>query len=59
MTPKDSEYIRTSLKALDDSHLMTLKLWLKDRVGQESQDKLELVNLEIERREKLRKHYEY
>lgn len=59
MTPKDSEYIRTSLKTLDDSHLMTLKLWLKDRVGQESQDKLELVNLEIERREKLRKHYEY
>nr|DAX75156.1 MAG TPA: hypothetical protein [Caudoviricetes sp.] len=59
MTPKDSEYIRTRLKTLDNSHLMTLKLWLKDRVGQESQDKLELVNLEIERREKLRKYYEY
>lgn len=42
---------------LDENHLYSLRLWY-DKKGERGKDELLLIDLEIERRAKLRRRYE-
>ena len=59
MNCSDYEEFRNNIKTLNDKHLLSLQSWLdakeseKDRV-----EKIELINLELERRYKVRRYYE-
>ena len=59
MNCSDYEEFRKNIKTLSDNHLLSLQRWLdakeseKDRV-----EKIELINLELERRHKIRRYYE-
>jgi len=53
----DSESFRRSLKGLDEDHLYSLRVWY-DRKGDKGKDELLLIDLEIERRAKLRRYYD-
>lgn len=52
-----SETLRESLKTVDDKHLYSLRVWY-DKKGEKGKDELLLIDLEIERRAKLRRYYD-
>ena len=52
-----SETFRESLKCVSDKHLHALRLWY-DKKGVKGQDELLLIDIEIERRAKIRRYYE-
>lgn len=52
-----SETLRESLKTVDDKHLYSLRVWYEKK-GEKGVDELRLIDLEIERRAKLRRYYD-
>lgn len=52
-----SESLRKSLMSLDENHLRSLRVWY-DKKGEAGKHELLLIDLEIERRAKLRRYYE-
>lgn len=52
-----SETLRESLKTVSDDHLYSLRVWY-DKKGEKGKDELLLIDLEIERRAKLRRYYD-
>ena len=52
-----SESFRQSLMGLDEKHLFSLRVWYEKK-GDKGVDELRLIDLEIERRAKLRRYYE-
>ena len=52
-----SETLRESLKTGDDKHLYSLRVWYEKK-GEKGKDELLLIDLEIERRAKLRRYYD-
>lgn len=52
-----SETFRESLKTVSDNHLYSLRVWY-DKKGVKGQDELLLIDIEIERRAKIRRYYE-
>lgn len=52
-----SEDFRRSLMGLDDNHLYSLRVWYEKK-AEKGRDELRLIDLEIERRAKIRRYYE-
>jgi hypothetical protein len=58
-TCHDWEEYRTCLMTLSDDRLLSLKIWLQRETNEKERDtKVLYIDLEIERREKLRRYYE-
>lgn len=51
-----SESFRKSIKRLDEEHLYSLRSWFCDK--EQYTDELRLIDIEIERRAKLRRNYD-
>lgn len=59
-TCHDWEEYRACLMILSDDRLLSLKTWLQRETDEKERDtKVLYIDLEIERREKLRRYYEY
>lgn len=59
MNAQDYKEFRTKIKTLNDDHLLALEKWLDSRENEKDKsEKIELLNLEIERRFKVRRYYE-
>ena len=55
----DVRYFCNNIQTLNDSHLLMLEEWLEASEGEKDRDeKLRLIDIELERREKLKKRYE-
>ena len=57
MNSHKSETFRKSLMNVSDDHLHDLRLWY-DKKGDKGEQELMLIDLEIERRAKIRRYYE-
>lgn len=59
MNCREYEDFRLSLKTLHDDHLIALEKWLDAKESEKDKvEKIELINLELERRYKVRRYYE-
>ena len=59
MNCSDYEEFRKKIKTLSDNHLLSLQRWLDAKESEKDKaEKIELLNLEIERRHKMRRYYE-
>ena len=59
MNAQDYKEFRIKIKTLSDDHLLALEKWLDSRKNEKDKsEKIELLNLEIERRFKVRRYYE-
>lgn len=59
MNCSDYEEFRKNIKTLNDDHLLSLQSWLDAKVSEKDRvEKIELINLELERRYKMRRFYE-
>ena len=59
MNCREYEDFRLSLKTLHDDHLIALEKCLESKENEKDKaEKMELLNLEIERRHKMRRYYE-
>lgn len=55
----DSQEFISNIKTLDDNHLMSLRMWIDSRDKEkDKKDKILYIDLEIERRLKVKKYYE-
>lgn len=55
----DSQEFISNIKTLDDNHLMILRMWIDSRDKEkDKKDKILYIDLEIERRLKVKKYYE-
>ncbi|MFO3716089.1 hypothetical protein [Anaerococcus cruorum] len=54
----DSQEFISNIKTLDDEHLMSLRVWIDSKKNEkDKEDKILYIDLEIERRLKVRKYY--
>lgn len=59
MNAQDYKEFRIKIKTLNDDHLLALERWLDSRQNEKDKaEKIEIINLEIERRFKVRRYYE-
>lgn len=59
MNSQDYQEFRQNIKTLNDNHLLALQIWLDAKENEKDKsEKIELINLELERRFKVRKYYE-
>lgn len=59
MNAQDYNEFRIKVKTLNDDHLLALERWLDSRQNEKDKsEKIEIINLEIERRFKVRRYYE-
>lgn len=59
MNSQDYQEFRQNIKTLNDNHLLALQVWLDAKENEKDKlEKIELINLELERRFKVRKYYE-
>lgn len=55
----DSQEFISNIKTLDDNHLMSLRMWIDSRDKEkDKKDKILYIDLEIERRLKVKKYYD-
>ena len=59
MNCRDYEEFRKNIKTLNDNHLLSLQKWLDAKESEmDRAEKIDLINLELERRYKIRRYYE-